>query len=94
MNTELLKSKKFRASILAAVSGLLGFCVTTFGLKLDVDQVMTLVTLLMAPFLIYIGAEGYSEAQAKAAAEESKTKSDLTDKIVSEIIKQNENPKE
>jgi hypothetical protein len=76
MNSKLLLSKKFRAACLAAVAGLLSFCVTQFGFSLDVDKTMGLVGVLMTPFLIYIGAEGYSEASAKKVIEENKVSKD------------------
>ena len=76
MNSKLLLSKKFRAACLAAVAGLLSFCVTQFGFNLDVDKTMGLVGVFMTPFLIYIGAEGYSEASAKRVIEENKVSKD------------------
>lgn len=89
MNTKLLKSKKFRAAAMAAITGLLTFATAKFGLDLDVSEVTTLLTLLMSPFLIYIGAEGYSEAQAKKVVEEAKAKEQLTDAVLKEIVKNN-----
>lgn len=81
MNTSLLKSKKFRASVLAAVSGLLTFLVTKFGLDWNVTEIMTLITTISAPFLFYIGAEGYSEAQAKAVIEEEKIRKEKENQV-------------
>lgn len=52
---------------MAAVTSLLTFCVAKFGLAWDVGEIMALVSTVTAPFLIYIGAEGYSEAKAKEA---------------------------
>lgn len=65
MNTSLLKSKKFRAAVFAALANILTFSVSEFGLSLDVDKTIALLSVISAPFLIYIGAEGYSEADAK-----------------------------
>lgn len=86
MNSSLLISKKFRAAVLAAVSALLTFLVSEFGLKLDVEKTITLISTISVPFLIYIGAEGYSEKDAKAVAEESKNRSDISDKILTRIV--------
>ena len=86
MNTELLKSKKFRAAVLAAISAFLTFLVSEFGLKMDVEKTITLISTLTVPFLIYIGAEGYSEKDAKAIAEESKNRSEISDKVLEKII--------
>lgn len=72
MNNQLLKSKKFRVATLAALSALLTFFVSEFGFQLDVEKTMTLIGTVVAPFLIYIGAEGYSEVEAKRVAEENK----------------------
>jgi len=86
MNTSLLISKKFRAACLAAITSLLTFLVSEFGLKLDVEKTITLISTLSVPFLIYIGAEGYSEKNAKAIAEESKNRSAVTDKVLDKIM--------
>lgn len=72
MNKSLLLSKKFRASVMAAVSGLLSFLVAKLGLDWNVDEIMTLITVVMTPFLLYVGAEAYSEKDAKAVIEENK----------------------
>ena len=69
MNTNLWKSKKFRAAVLNAVMVTLTFFVGKFQLDLAVDEIMTLITALSVPFLFYIGAEGYSERDAKAIRE-------------------------
>lgn len=79
-------SKKFRAAILAAIAALLGFLVSEFGLKLDVEKTIALLTAIATPFLIYIGAEGYSERDAKAITEESKNRTAITDKVLEKII--------
>lgn len=76
MNSKLLLSKKFRAACLAAVAGILSFCVTQFGFNLDVDKTISLLTAVMAPFIMYIGAEGMSEAGAKKTIEENKVSKD------------------
>lgn len=81
MNTQLLKSKKFRAAIMASVSSILTFAVSKGWLQLDVADTMTLIGCITAPFLIYIGAEGYSEAPAKAATVEGEVKKAITDKL-------------
>jgi len=72
MNEQLLKSKKFRTAIIAAVTALLTFLVSEFGLELDVEKTIGLMVALTTPWLIYIGAEGYSEVEAKRIAEEKK----------------------
>jgi len=90
MNTELLKSKKFRAAILAALASLLTYGVTKFGWDLDVEEIVLLISSLSAPFLIYIGAEGYAEREAKRVQEENKIRNDLADKVLEEVIKQKE----
>lgn len=66
MNEQLLKSKKFRTAVLAAVTALLTFFVSEFGLQLDVEKTISLMVALTTPWLIYIGAE------AKRVAEENK----------------------
>jgi hypothetical protein len=48
----------------------------------------------MSPFLIYIGAEGYSEALAKKTVEESKAKVEITEKVMQEIINNQNNKDE
>lgn len=76
LNTQILKSKKFRAACLAAITSLLTFAVSRGWLKLEVDETVLLLSTIVTPFLIYIGAEGYSEAGAKEAmvtAEVTKT---------------------
>jgi high-affinity Fe2+/Pb2+ permease len=85
MNNSVWKSKKFQASCLAAISGILAFTVSEFGLELNVEKTMTLVSLVIAPFLIYIGAEGYSEQKAKAVIEEEKGRKDLNDQVLNTI---------
>ena len=85
MNYKLLKSKKFRAAILGSVSSILTFMVSKYGLELDVTETMTLVTSILTPFLIYIGAEGYSEQSAKAAVEENKARKDISNQVLDKI---------
>jgi hypothetical protein len=72
MNDKLLKSKKFRTAIIAATTSLLTFLVSEFGLNLDVEKTIGLMVALTTPLLIYIGAEGYSEVEAKRVIEEKK----------------------
>jgi arginine exporter protein ArgO len=72
MNTSVFKSKKFISAALAALTNLLVFLVSEFGFNLDIEKTISLMTSLSVPFLIYIGAEGYSEARAKQAIEENK----------------------
>lgn len=86
MNTELLKSKKFRTAVLAAISSLLSFLVAKFGLNLNVDEIITLITTIVAPLLIYIGAEGFSEAGAKKSIEENKARTEINDKVLQSIV--------
>lgn len=81
MNIQLLKSKKFRAAIIAAITSVLSFAVAKLGLNMNVEETITLLTAVMSPFLIYIGAEGYSEADAKRVAEENKVKQAIIDQI-------------
>jgi hypothetical protein len=90
MNTELLKSKKFRAALLAAFTALLTYGVSKYGWGVDVTELTLLITALSVPFLIYIGAEGYSEVEAKRAVEENKIRNDLTDKILKDVIDKGE----
>jgi len=75
MNKSLLLSKKFRASVLAAISGVLTFLVTKLQLDWDVTEIMSLITVVMSPFLIYVGAEAISEKDAKAVIEQNKQES-------------------
>lgn len=77
MNSSLWMSKKFRASVIAATTALLTFLVTKLGLQWDIEEIMTLVTTLVAPFLMYVGAEGYSEQLAKQVLEEQKNRKDV-----------------
>jgi hypothetical protein len=91
MNNELLKSKKFRAAILAALSSLLSFLVAKLGLGWNVEEIMTLVSTLLFPFLIYIGAEGYSEVEAKRVVEENKIRKELSDQVLGMVTKENNN---
>ena len=86
MNLSLLQSKKFRAAVMAAISATLAFVVSEFGLKLDVDKMITLITTVSIPFLIYIGAEGYSERDAKAATIEGQNKSATADQVLAKIL--------
>lgn len=79
---------------MAAVSSLLSFIVAKFGLSWDVGEIMALVGTVMTPFLIYIGAEGYSEAQAKANIEQSKAQKELADSVLSKIETQIKDNKE
>jgi len=72
MNTSVFKSKKFISAVFAAATSLLTFVVSEFALDLDVEKTVSLMVTLSTPFLIYIGAEGYSEARAKAIIEENK----------------------
>jgi hypothetical protein len=89
MNTELLKSKKFRAALLAAISSILTFLVSKFGFAMDVNEIMTLIMTISTPFLIYIGAEGVSEIQAKKVIEENKVRDKLTTDLL-EAMKNND----
>lgn len=91
MNNELLKSKKFRAALLAALSSLLSFLVAKLGLGWNVEEIMTLVSTLLFPFLIYIGAEGYSEVEAKRVVEENKIRKELSDQVLGMVTKENNN---
>lgn len=83
MNEKLLKSKKFRAALMAAISSLLTFIVAKTGFNLDVNEIMTLIGVVSAPFLIYIGAEGYSEVEAKKVVEENKIRKSIVDQALS-----------
>lgn len=83
MNFELLKSKKFRVSALTALSSVLTFLVAKLGLGWNVEEIMALISTIIVPALMYVGAEGYSEQSAKAAIEENKMK----DKISSDVLK-------
>ena len=85
MNSSLLQSKKFRAASMAAIASILAFCVSEFGLKLDVEKTIALISTIMLPILIYIGAEGVSEAPAKAVVEEEKGRKDLNDLVLNKI---------
>jgi uncharacterized membrane protein len=89
MNSELLKSKKFRTAVIAALSSLLTFLVSKFGLNLNVDEIIALVTVLVTPFLIYIGAEGVSEIQAKKVVEENKVREKISEELLRSMIDQN-----
>lgn len=87
MNEQILKSKKFRAAILAAISNILTFCVTQFGWHIDVSQTIALMSAITAPFLIYIGAEGFSEKDAKAVIEENKVKEKINTQVLNSLLK-------
>ena len=87
MNTNLLLSKKFRAALLAAVGSSLTFLVTKLGLGWDVTEIMSLVSTLLVPLLIYIGAEGYSEVEAKRVVEENKFRKEINQTVLDQIIK-------
>lgn len=89
MNSEILKSKKFRAALLAAVSAILTYGVAKFNWDLDPTEVIALLTAISGPFLFYIGAEGYSEAGAKKVIEENKVRENLADKVLDQIITDN-----
>lgn len=91
MNEKLLKSKKFRAAVMAAISSLLTFIVAKTGFNLDVNEIMTLIGTVIAPFLIYIGAEGYSEVEAKKVVEENKIRKSIVDQALSLKEENNEN---
>jgi hypothetical protein len=88
MNSELLKSKKFRAAVLAAVSSLLSFLVAKLGLGWNVEEIMTLISTLLLPILFYIGAEGYSEVEAKRVVEENKIRKELSDQVLGMVTKE------
>ncbi len=91
MNTELLKSKKFRAALLAAISSILTFLVSKFGFAMDVNEIMTLIMTISTPFLIYIGAEGVSEIQAKKVIEENKVRDKLTTDLLAAMKNNDQN---
>jgi len=88
MNTKLIQSKKFRAAALSAISALLTFGVGRWGWNLDVQELTLLIGVVTTPFLMYIGAEGFSEVQAKKVIEENKVRAELTDKVLEEVAKQ------
>lgn len=67
---------------MAAVSSVLTFAVGRGWLNLDVTDTMTLIGCITTPLLIYIGAEGYSEAPCKAAKAEGKAKAELAEKLI------------
>ncbi len=90
MNYELLKSKKFRTAVIAAITGLLTFVSTKFALGWDIDEISVLLTTLMTPFLLYIGAEGFSEQKMKAVIEENKIRKDISDQVLNSIIQNGE----
>ena len=73
---------------MSALSAVLTYGVAKFGWDLDVAEIMTLVGIVQAPFLIYIGAEGYSEAEAKRVMEENKVRAELTDKVLDKVAKE------
>lgn len=68
---------------MAAISSLLTFIVAKTGFNLDVNEIMTLIGVVSAPFLIYIGAEGYSEVEAKKVVEENKIRKSIVDQALS-----------
>lgn len=90
MNYSLLRSKKFRVAVLAALSGILSFISGKFGLGLNVEEITALVSAIIMPFLIYIGAEGFSEAPAKKVIEENKARKEEENKTT-ETTNENEN---
>jgi len=45
---------------------------------------------MMAPFLVYIGAEGYSEVEAKRVIEENKIRQQLSDEVLKSILDKKE----
>ena len=76
---------------MAAISSLLTFIVAKTGFNLDVNEIMTLIGTVIAPFLIYIGAEGYSEVEAKRVVEENKIRKSIVDQALSLKEENNEN---
>jgi accessory gene regulator protein AgrB len=87
MNTQLIKSKKFRAALVAAIGSLLTFIVAKTGWNLDVNELMTLLGVISIPFLIYIGAEGYSEVEAKKVVEENKIRKEISNEVIASLQK-------
>lgn len=86
MNTELLASKKFRTAVITALATLATFIASKFGFHLDKDEVQLLMTVVTAPFVMYILAEAVSETGAKKAIVENKAREELADKVLKEII--------
>lgn len=86
MNTQLMQSKKFRAALIATAAGLISILSTRMGLGYDMNTCLTLAGTIMAPFLLYIGAEGYAEQAAKAAVEEDKSRKALSDQVLASIV--------
>lgn len=88
MNNELIKSKKFRAAVVAAVGSVLTFIVAKTGWNLDVNELMTLLGVVSIPFLIYIGAEGYSEVEAKKVVEENKIRKEISNEVMANLLQE------
>lgn len=85
MNTRILKSKKFIAAVSAALSSVLSFLVARFGLDMDVGETVAMASTVAAPFLMYIGAEGYSERDAKTEIATAKIKTEIAEQVLNQI---------
>jgi len=85
MNAELLLSKKFRTACLAALTSLLTFLVSEFGLKIDIEKTIALVSTISVPFYLYIAAEAYSEKDAKKVVEEANARKELSNALLDKL---------
>lgn len=92
MNTSIFSSKKFQAAIISVIAGLISIVSTRLGLGYDIGTCVTIAGTVMTPFLIYIGAEGYSEQSAKAVVEENKSRKLISDQLISSIVNKPTDP--
>lgn len=82
MNTKLMDSKKFKASLLGIIVSLLTFFSTKFGLNLTDEQITLLSSIILIPTLGYVLSEGYSEVEAKKVVEENKIRKSIVDQAI------------
>lgn len=86
INIELLKSKKFRAALIAAVTSVVVFIAGKIGLGWTTEEVSVLLSAIVVPILVYVGAEGYSEAEAKRVKEENAFREKLNNDVLTSIM--------
>lgn len=91
MNTKLMDSKKFKATMFGIVVTLITFFSSKFGLNLNDEQITLLSSVILVPILGYVLAEGYSEVEAKKVVEENKIRKSIVDQALSLKEENNEN---
>lgn len=93
MNTLLRDSKKFRAAILVILTNIITILVGKLGLDLDTETITLLACVISIPIMTYIGAEGVSEIHAKSEIEKNKSRKEINEEIVQQIL-QGKDPNE